>query len=45
MKSDAIVVERDENGRATRLIGTQTDVTNLRHSRNALEASENDSAR
>ncbi|MCD2312780.1 CHASE domain-containing protein [Pseudosulfitobacter pseudonitzschiae] len=40
MKSDAIVVERDENGRATRLIGTQTDVTDLRHSRNALEASE-----
>jgi PAS domain S-box-containing protein len=40
MKSDAIVVARDKNGRATRLIGTQTDVTDLRHSRNALEASE-----
>lgn len=40
MRSDAIVVERDENDRATRLIGTQTDVTDLRHSRNALEASE-----
>lgn len=40
MKSDAIVVARDRNGRATRLIGTQTDVTELRHSRNALEASE-----
>jgi len=40
MKSDAIVVERDKAGTATRLIGTQTDVTDLRHSRNALEASE-----
>lgn len=40
MRSDAVVVERDENGRALRMIGTQTDVTNLRHARNALEASE-----
>jgi PAS domain S-box-containing protein len=40
MKSNAIVVERDKNGKAMRLIGTQTDVTELRHSRNALEASE-----
>lgn len=40
MKSDAVVVERDVNGKAIRMVGTQTDVTDLRHSRNALEASE-----
>lgn len=40
MRSDAVVVERNEGGRALRMIGTQTDVTNLRHARNALEASE-----
>lgn len=41
MRSDAVVVERDDSGRALRLIGTQTDVTKLRHERNALEVSEN----
>ena len=40
MLSDAVVVERDEAGAALRMVGTQTDVTDLRHSRNALEASE-----
>ncbi|APE44248.1 hypothetical protein BOO69_13200 [Sulfitobacter alexandrii] len=40
MRSDAVVVERDEAGRALRMIGAQTDVTKLRHERNALEASE-----
>jgi len=40
MRSDAVVAERDANGNALRLIGTQTDVTELRHDRNALEASE-----
>lgn len=40
MRSDAVVVERDENGKGLRLIGTQTDVTALRHDRNALESSE-----
>ena len=40
MRSDAVVVERDATGNALRLIGTQTDVTVLRHNRNALEDSE-----
>ncbi|MEM5522224.1 CHASE domain-containing protein [Sulfitobacter sp. AS59] len=40
MRSDAVVVQRDEDGKALRMVGTQTDVTELRHSRNALEASE-----
>ena len=40
MRSDAVVAEWDENGKALRLIGTQMDVTELRHDRNALEASE-----
>lgn len=40
MKSDAVVVERDADGTAARMVGTQTDVTDLRHARNALEASE-----
>lgn len=40
MRSDAVVVERDSNNKALRLIGTQTDVTGLRRDRNALEASE-----
>ena len=40
MRSDAVVSERDANGRAVHLIGTQTDVTDLVHARNALEASE-----
>lgn len=40
MHSDAVVVERDSEGNARRMIGTQSDVTDLRHARNALEASE-----
>jgi PAS domain S-box-containing protein len=40
MRSDAVVSERDAHGNALRLIGTQTDVTELRHNRNALENSE-----
>jgi PAS domain S-box-containing protein len=40
MRSDAVVVERDKDGKALRLIGTQTDVTDLRRDRIALEASE-----
>ncbi|MGB5862750.1 MAG: PAS domain S-box protein, partial [Sulfitobacter sp.] len=40
MRSDAVVVERDEDGKALRLIGTQSDVTGLHHNRNALENSE-----
>ena len=40
MYSDAMPIARDENGRATRLIGTQVGITQLRHARNALEASE-----
>ncbi|KIN63752.1 Multi-sensor Signal Transduction Histidine Kinase [Sulfitobacter noctilucicola] len=40
MRSDAVIVERDTDGTALRMIGTQTDVTGLRHDRNALEASE-----
>ena len=41
MRSDAVIVERGEDGRALRMIGTQTNVTELRHDRNALEVSEN----
>jgi len=40
MRSDAVVVQRDEDGKALRMVGTQTDVTELRHSRNALAGSE-----
>ncbi|WP_386630024.1 CHASE domain-containing protein [Sulfitobacter geojensis] len=40
MRSDAVVVERDKDGKALRLIGTQIDVTDLRRDRIALEASE-----
>lgn len=40
MRSDAVVVERDPAGRALRLVGTQSDVTEIHHARNALEASE-----
>ena len=40
MRSDAVVVARDAAGTATRMIGAQTDITDLRHSRNALEVSE-----
>ena len=40
MRSDAVAVERDKDGKGVRLIGTQSDVTELRHNRNALEASE-----
>ncbi len=40
MRSDAVVVERDAQGKALRMIGTQTDVSDLRRDRYALEASE-----
>lgn len=40
MRSDAIVSDRAADGTALRLIGTQTDVTDLRHARFALESSE-----
>ncbi|MEQ6204374.1 PAS domain S-box protein [Sulfitobacter sp. HNIBRBA2951] len=40
MYSDAVPSALDARGRATRLIGTQCDVTELRHARNALELSE-----
>ncbi|WP_299028207.1 CHASE domain-containing protein [uncultured Sulfitobacter sp.] len=40
MYSDAVPVARGADGRATRLIGTQADITELRHARNALELSE-----
>ena len=40
MYSDAVPVARGKDGWATRLIGTQTDVTELRHARNAMEVSE-----
>ena len=40
MRSDARVTERSADGRALRMVGTQMDVTDLVHSRNALEASE-----
>ncbi|UWR21936.1 PAS domain S-box protein [Sulfitobacter sp. S190] len=40
MYSDAVAVERSKSGKALRLVGTQADVTELRHSRNALQVSE-----
>lgn len=40
MKSDAVVIKRDSDGRALRMVGTQTDVTDVHHARNALETSE-----
>lgn len=40
MRSDAVIVARDAEGVAIRMVGTQTDVTQLHHSRNALEISE-----
>ncbi|QUJ76711.1 PAS domain S-box protein [Sulfitobacter albidus] len=40
MYSDAVATERDGEGRALRLVGTQTDITEIRHARNALELSE-----
>lgn len=39
MKSDAVVVERDNDGQALRFIGAQTDLTELRNAENALHAS------
>ena len=40
MRSDAVVVDRADDGSAIRMVGTQSDITALRHARNALEASE-----
>ena len=40
MRSDAVVWERDENGLALRMIGTQVDITEFRQAQAALKASE-----
>ncbi|WP_394199436.1 CHASE domain-containing protein [Litoreibacter albidus] len=40
MRSDAVVAGKDENGVATRLIGAQTDITELREAQERLEHSE-----
>jgi len=40
MRSDSVVAERSKDGTPLRMIGTQTDITQIRHARNALEASE-----
>ncbi len=40
MKSDLVVIQRDEDGRALRLVGTQSDITELQRGRNALITSE-----
>lgn len=40
MYSDAVPSEACDDGIATRLIGTQCDITDVRHARNALEMSE-----
>ena len=40
MRSDAIAAERDDDGKATRLLGSQTDITQLRQAQEQLEFSE-----
>ena len=40
MRSDAAIVEWDDKGRSLRMVGTQSDVTDLHQARNALENSE-----
>lgn len=40
MRSEAVVVDRDKQGKAVRMIGTQADITELHNSRHALEVSE-----
>ncbi|MEP1765671.1 MAG: PAS domain S-box protein [Sulfitobacter sp.] len=40
MYTDAVSVGKGPDGRADRLIGTQRDITEVRHARNALELSE-----
>lgn len=40
MRSDAVVAERSQDGRALRLIGAQTDITSLRETERALKKSE-----
>lgn len=40
MRSDAIIAEHDKQGTALRMIGVQSDVTDLRQARDALEMSE-----
>ncbi|WP_246040536.1 CHASE domain-containing protein [Roseovarius arcticus] len=40
IRSDSSIVERAEDGTATRMIGTEWDVTELYQARNALEVSE-----
>ncbi len=39
LRSEAAVTERDENGVAMRLVGTQTDITDLKEAQAELEAS------
>jgi len=40
MRSEAVVVNRNKEGKALRMIGTQADITELHNSQHALEASE-----
>tara|TARA_R110002124_G_scaffold63350_43_gene173554 strand:- start:19114 stop:22917 length:3804 start_codon:yes stop_codon:yes gene_type:complete len=40
LRSDASVTERDEQGRALRLVGTQTDISALKDAESALRSSE-----
>ena len=40
MRSDAVIIKRDEDGVPIKLIGTQTDVTDLKESQTALEVSQ-----
>ena len=40
LRSDATVTQRDENGAALRLVGTQTDITALKEAEAALRSSE-----
>ena len=39
MRSDSVVVSRDENGKALRFVGSQTDITDLHEMRTSLRAS------
>ncbi|KAB7613773.1 PAS domain S-box protein [Amylibacter sp. SFDW26] len=39
MRSDSVIAEHDENGTPTRMIGTQTDITQLKTAREKLKSS------